>query len=77
MTGILQHRHPERSRGIFTVLQEISVYAPGKNDVLVLSHIRQWTFCNIDFSATLEMTTARSAVKIAAKPPPPFRISNF
>ena len=30
MTGILRHRYPERSRGIFTALQEISVYAPGK-----------------------------------------------
>ncbi len=26
---------------LFTALQEISVYALGKNDVLVLSHIRQ------------------------------------
>ena len=41
VTGILRHRHPERSRGIFTALQEIDVYAQRKNDVLVLSLIRQ------------------------------------
>ena len=34
VTGILRHRHLERSRGIFTAPQEISVHAPRGNDGL-------------------------------------------
>ena len=58
-------------------IAEISVYAPRENDVLVLSYMRQCVFCNKDFSATLEMTTARSAIKTSRRLDPSTQFSYF